>query len=906
MLKIQYFILLITCITVTVATAAALTVSDLVCEYKTNPIGIDIEQPRLSWKIESPARNVMQTAFEIRTAATEKELLRGKKILWQDKVETDQSIHIPYKGPALKSGQRVYWQVRVWDNHNKKSKWSSPAFWEMGLLKTSDWKADWITPEFEFTDTPCPVLRKSFALDKKPVTARAYISALGMYEAELNGQKIGNQELTPGWTAYDERIQYQTFDITDQLSVGENVVGAMLGKGWFRGYLAWEGNGNIYGETSALVLQLHLTFADGSEKWIVTDKSWKAAHSPILMSEIYNGETYDARKEMPEWSQAGFDDSDWKGVKKVDHSKKILMASEGTPIVKVEELEPINYIETPAGERVIDFGQNMVGWVHFQVSGESGDRVVLRHAEVLDKDGNFYTENLRAAKQRIEYILKGNGVETFEPTFTFQGFRYICVDEWPGEIDLANFTGVVIHSEMPETGSFVCSNELINQLQHNIQWGQKGNFVDVPTDCPQRDERLGWTGDAQAFAPTACFNHDVAAFYTKWLEDLEADQKDNGSVPHVIPDVLTYRKEQGGGSAGWADAATIVPLTVYDYYGDERILAEQYKSMKAWVDYMAMKAGDSYFWNTDFTFGDWLAFNTNRSDYPGATTDKDLITQAFFALSTSNLIKAAKVLDKTEDVKTYSDLLENIKKVFNDEFVTPNGRLGSNTQTAYTLALAFDLLPKEKCAAAAERLAADVRSFKHITTGFLGTPLICHVLSDWGYWDEAFMLLTRTDYPSWLYPVTQGATTIWERWDGQKPDGSFQNKGMNSFNHYAYGAIGDWLYKKVAGLNQQENSAGFKAISIDPTPGGGLNHAAATYQSIYGTIHSGWKIEDGQTAVTVKIPANTTAEIHLDAGKNKITESGKPLDRVKGIQDVKETETGMIISAGSGDYTFQF
>jgi alpha-L-rhamnosidase len=553
-------------------------------------------------------------------------------------------------------------------------------------------------------------------------------------------------------------------------------------------------------------------------------------------------------------------------------------------------------------------GQNMVGWIRFRVRGPAGARVKLRHAEVLDKSGNFYTENLRNAKQVVEYILRSGGEEAFEPHFTFQGFRYVAVDEWPGELSLDDMTGVVIYSDITPTGTFECSNPMINQLQHNIRWGQKGNFLDVPTDCPQRDERLGWTGDAQVFARTACFNADVAAFYTRWLADLAADQQPSGAVPHVIPNVLSLGKPEGGSaSAGWADASVVVPWTVYLCYGDTRILEKQYASMKAWVDYMARRGGDSYFWNSDHTFGDWLAFATTRSDYPGATTDKDLILQAYFARSTDLLQRTARILGKTADAEKYGQMLGKIREVFRDEFITPNGRLASNTQTAYSLALAFDLVPADQKKVAAKRLVEDVRRFKHITTGFLGTPPICHMLSDNGYLDEAYMLLNRKKYPSWLYPITKGATTIWERWDGIKPDGSFQNKGMNSFNHYAYGAIGEWLYRVVAGIEIDEHNPGYKHIIIQPHPGGGLTHARARLDSMYGPIESGWCLGQNVMKVDIEVPPNTTATVRLPAVKiDEVTEGDEQFKEVEGITDSYQDEDTAVICVGSGRYSFKY
>jgi alpha-L-rhamnosidase len=891
--------------------AAPATVANLKCEYKTNPIDIDALQPRLSWQLSSPDRGVMQSAYQVRVGETAEAL--ASTPLWDSgRIQSEASHLVVYGGPAAQSGKRYFWQVRVWTGGDQPSEWSAPAFWEMGLLTPSDWKASWINAvidEDPKKSNPSIMFRKEFQVAAPLRSARAYVTSLGLYEMELNGKKVGDQVFTPGWTSYDTRLQYQVYDVKGLLKQGKNAVGVVTGDGWYRGNIAFQRQRNAYGQNIGLLVQIQLTYADGRTALVTTDASWKASTGPILASDIYNGESYDARLEKPGWSTSGFADKDWKAVKVAEAPKAAIIAPAGPPVRKIQEIKPVKILRTPKGDTVVDMGQNMVGWIRLNVKGPAGTKVTLRHAEVLDKAGNFYTENLRVAKQTDTFILKGAAAaETFEPHFTFHGFRFVAVDGFPGELALNNLTGVVIHSDMHSTGTFESSNALINQLQHNIQWGQKGNFVDVPTDCPQRDERLGWTGDAQAFARTAAFNFDTAGFYTKWLKDLAADQKESGSVPHVIPNVLDRKNPTAStGSAGWADAAVVVPWTVYLVYGDTRILEQQYPSMKAWVDYQTRQAGESLLWKKDFTFGDWLAFATTRSDYPGATTDKDLVCQAYFIRSTDLLQRTATILGKAEDAAKYADLLTKIKKVFFDEFVTPNGRLTSNTQTAYALALGFNILPESLRAGAAQRLAEDVRTFKHLTTGFLGTPLLCQVLSDYGYWDEAFMLLNRKEYPSWLYPVTQGATTIWERWDGQKPDGSFQDKGMNSFNHYAYGAIGEWLYKAVAGIEIDPQQPAYRHIMFQPHPGGGLDRAKAAIETIYGKAVSDWKIANGQFTFAVEVPANSRATVRLPgARRDQVREGGRPLAEGAGITAIADGNGAVMVEIGSGKYAFDY
>ncbi|MBW6537139.1 MAG: glycoside hydrolase family 78 protein [Mariniphaga sp.] len=876
-------------------------IQELVCEYHANPVGIDVQKPRLSWKIFSDQKNVMQSAYEIRVADSPANLNRKNRLIWESgKVNSSQSVNVEYQGPKIEPMQRVYWQVRVWDNQNKATKWSEPAYWEMGLTQSELWTASWITMENEKEmegSKPSHYLRKEFSTSKKINSARVYVSALGLYELYLNGKKVGDELFTPGWTSYKNRIQYQTYDVTSMLK-SENTLGAILGDGWFRGNIGFRNQRDYYGDKLALIAQLHITYSDGTTETVGTDESWKATTGPIIFSDIYNGETYDARLEMQGWATTSFDDSNWGTVAKLDHPKDILIAPQGVPVKAVEEISPIEILTTPKGETVFDMGQNMVGWVRLKVKGNRGDAVTLKFAEVLDKEGNFYIENLRAAKATDVYILKGDGEEIYEPRFTFHGFRYVKIEDFPGTPQLDNITGVVIYSDMEPTGTFACSEPLINQLQHNIQWGQKGNFLDVPTDCPQRDERLGWTGDAQVFVSTSTFNFNVASFFTKWMKDVAADQGPDGKVNHVVPDVLNG----AGGSAAWADAAIIIPWQMYLAYGDKRMLEVQYPSMVGWVNYMKNRAGDDYLWIGDTHYGDWLAFATTRSDYPGATTEKDLIATAYYAQSTKTLADIAQILGKTDDAEKYSNLSEKVKEAFINEFVTPAGRLVSHTQTAYSLALAFNLLPENLIPKAAEYLAGDVDKFKHLTTGFVGTPLLCKTLSNHGYEDLAFMLLNRKEYPSWLYPVTQGATTIWERWDGQKPDGTFQNAGMNSFNHYAYGAIGEWLYNYVAGIQIDSDNPGYKHFFLAPHPGGGLTHAKAEFKSMYGNIKSDWKVEGDQMVYDVTIPANTTATVTLPAASSeKILLNDSPLKN-----DAQQNDEGVTLKLGSGEYRFSY
>ncbi len=898
-------ILFLSIILITANMNAQEKLGNLLCENSTNPIGLDISQPRFSWVLNSDERSVLQTAYEIKVSL-DKSPSVSKNLVWQSgKQMSDQSVHVTYGGKALQPTKRYYWQVRIWDNEGNTSAWSEPAFFEMGMMNPAQWQAKWITAGYQEDSVlrPSPFFRRNFSSSKKISSARAYITSLGIYEAFINGKRVGDMYLTPGWTSYNKRLQYQVFDITDLIQQGSNTIGVALGSGWYRGFLAWGNNKNIYGKELALLVQLQLNYSDGSSSMILSDESWKSSTGAVRYSEIYHGETIDASKEQAGWNTHSFDDSKWSPVKIKEHSKESIIATYNEPIKKHEAFKAVKVITTPAGEKVIDFGQNLVGLVEVKLSGNAGDTVKIFHAEVLDNKGNFYIDNLRAAAQKNMYVLDGKGEKTFSPHFTFQGFRYIKVEGIKGEWRPENFTAYALYSAMKPTGSFSSSHALLNQLQHNIQWGQKGNFLDVPTDCPQRDERLGWTGDAQVFAKTAAYNMQVNNFFSKWLKDVAADQQPNGSVPFVVPNVLG---PGAGASAGWADVATIIPWDMYRIYGDKRILEDQFSSMKLWVKYMQDNSTNNL-WNKGFHFGDWLFYRPfDDNDGRSAVTDKYLIAQCFFAHSTQLVINAATVLGKSDDVSYYTDLLQKVKTAFQKEYMTSTGRLVSGTQTAYVLALNFDMLPNEIRMQTADRLSENIKSYgNHLTTGFLGTPYLCHVLTRFGYDSVAFKLLMQETYPSWLYPVKMGATTIWERWDGIKPDGTFQTPGMNSFNHYAYGAIGDWMYKVVAGIDMFEDVPGYKRIRIKPHVGGGLTEVNGKLDTYYGAIGSHWKLKDGQFSLDVEIPANTTATIFIpSASGESVKENGNALKDVKGIKVVGNEKGYTMVEVGSGKYSF--
>jgi alpha-L-rhamnosidase len=886
-----------------------LRVEALKTEYQSNPIGIDVRTPRLSWRIQADRRGTMQSAYQIRVATDSGSLARAP--LWDSgKVPSESSIFRSYGGPPTRSGTRYYWQVRVWDNEGRISPWSAPAFWETGLLDRADWKSQWITPDLiedSSRANPSPMLRRAFTLAQRVASARLYLTSLGLNIVEVNGQPVTDNLFRPGWTSYDKRLQYDTYDVTPLVRSGANAIGVTLGDGWYRGHIGFEGKRNNYGKRLGLLAQLVVRYADGRTQVVGTDGQWKSSSGPILVSDIYDGETYDARLEKSGWSRAGYDDNSWSGVRMLDGVTAALVAPVGPPVRRMQELKPVRIIRTPAGETVFDLGQNMVGWVRLKLNGPAGTTVRLRHAEVLDKAGNFYTANLRDAAQVVRYTLGGKGVEIYEPHFSFQGFRYVAVDSFPGTPTLDAITGIVVYSDMTPTGTFETSNPLVNRLQQNIVWGQRGNFLDIPTDCPQRDERLGWTGDAQVFSRTAAFNMDVAGFFAKWLADVAADQHSDGAVPWVIPDVLGRTNPTFAASAGWSDVAVIVPWNMYQAYGDTAVLARQYPSMRAWVEYERAQAGPGFLWTKGFHFGDWLAFQTTRADYPGATTDKDLIATAYFAHSTDLLARTAAVLGRADDARHYRTLFDNVRAAFQREYVTSTARLTSNTQTAYVLALEFDLLPDAMRAGAAQRLAEDVRRMGHLTTGFLGTPALTRMLSENGYVDDAYNLLLNDKYPSWLYEVKQGATTIWERWDGLKPDSTFEDAGMNSFNHYAYGAVGDWMYRVLGGLNGDPAQPGYKHIIVRPQPGGGFTYAMATLMTPHGEAASGWKIDGNRLGITVRVPANSYATVFLPGAQlQDVREGASALGSAAGVRQSTQLGDRVRLELGSGRYEFVY
>lgn len=840
-------------------------------DYQKNPVGVE-GIPQFGWEILCDKRNMLQKSYWLQIAENQN---FSEMIYDSGRVDSGESAHVVVSDIQLESARTYYVRVRIADK-DEESPWSGVASFTTALLRKEEWKADFVSAEnenFYKEVSKATYVRGDFFIKAKIKEAYAYTTALGLYEFYLNGKKVGQDEMTPGWTSYKKHLLYQTYVVTDYLKEGNNIAGAMVGAGWYKGVMGLTKARNNYGDQTAFSMQLVVRYEDGSAETICTDESWMGTDAPIVFAEIYDGEIYDAALEVSGWAEAMEPKGRWHNVQKVQTDTSVLCAQSGSKVQVMNLIPAKNIFQTPKGETVIDFGQNMAGRIQVTAAGRKGDAIELRCFEVLDRDGNVYLDNLRQAKATMKYIFGRDGTITYHPRFTFMGFRYAQIVSYPGVPRKDDFIAQVLHSNMEQTGDITCSNSLLNQLHHNYLWGLKSNFLDVPTDCPQRDERLGWTGDAQIFCRTACYLMNAYTFYRKWLVDVAADQTPEGGVPHVVPNIEEGRTDdnwllsQGEHSAAaWADVAVINPWTLYLMYGDEEILRRQYKSMKGWIDFMRGHAED-YIWNYKLQFGDWVALDAEEGSYFGATPN-ELTCTAYYAYSTNLFSKIADILGKKDVAEEYRKLYENIVRKFQKTFFTEDGSLTAQTQTAHIVALYFQLTPEKyvkKILEALKRLLD--KEDGHLVTGFVGTPYFCHALSQNGAVKEAYDLLLKEDFPSWLYQVKMGATTIWEHWDGMKPDGTMWSPDMNSFNHYAYGAIGEWMYRVMAGLEVDEKEPGFKHAILYPRIGGGLVWVDGVYHSIYGDVKVRWEAEGNQVMLTLHIPANTTAEIYLDGAK---------------------------------------
>ena len=880
------------------ALGAGLGVDELRCEYRDSPKGIDCPDPRLSWILKSDQRGQRQSAYRIIVASGEDPLKRDKGDLWDTGQQpSDRTCQIVYSGRPLASGQRCFWKVKVWDKDGRPSAWSKPASWTMGLMKPSDWKAKWVgcdglldALKEKPTIPPVPYLRREFAIGKTVKRATLYASALGLYEMHINGKRVGSDYFTPGDCDFRKRTYYLTYDVTEMLKSGDNAIGAILGEGWYASYMAFSGKRNWYGGQPRLLAQIDIEFADGSKQTVGTDESWKARYGPIVEADMLMGCVYDARKEMPGWDTAGFNDRAWQAVTVDGGVKQSISAKPDEPVRVFEQIKPIKMTEPKPGAYTFDLGQNMVGWARLKLRGKPGRKITVRHAEMLNPDGTVYTTNLRAAKCIDTYYLKGRGEETLEPHFTFHGFRYVEITGLDAAPELDSVTGVVVHSDMPRTGNFACSSKLVNQLFHNIIWGQKGNYLEIPTDCPQRDERAGWTGDAQVFMPTAAFNFDVSSFFTKWLVDLITDgQRPDTTFPDVAPDLAL-----GSGNAAWGDAAVICTHQMYKIYGDTRAVRQHFPALVKYMDWQLTNSAD--YVRGQGAYGDWLNL--------GGGVKSEVLGTAYFAYTARLMAELAVAIDRDDDALKYADLADRIKASFIRHFVSNDGSILESSQTGYALALTLDLLPEDVRPKTEQKLVDDIKGRDwHLASGFVGTPRLLQALHMGGRDDVAYKLLLQETFPSWLFQVKLGATTMWERWDGWTPDKGFQDPGMNSFNHYAFGAVGEYLYENVCGISA--GAPGFKKITIRPVIGEGLDWAKCSYESIRGTISSSWKKTGVRLTLDVAIPPNTTAKVYVPAASPEmVTESGKPASGAEGVQFVKMDGRYAVFEVGGGKYKF--
>ncbi|MCP5533621.1 MAG: family 78 glycoside hydrolase catalytic domain [Akkermansiaceae bacterium] len=903
---------------------AAITPTDLRCEYLENPQAIGTTQPRFSWRLASTdpgARNVVQKAWEIEVIEGSSDR-PGRKLWSSGKVESSASHQIEYAGEALASRDRATWRVRVWDGTGDESSWSAPATFAVGLLEPTDWKAHWISARddgaFETTQniqnfaddpkrgrltvTPAKYMRTEFAASNIE-RATLHATALGVFNVEINGQRVSDERLAPGWSAYQRRIHSKTWDVTRLMKEGGNAIGATLCDGWYAGYVAYglftgqeglvpglEGR-SYYGISPALRVQLEIERADGSVETIVSDASWKTSTGPITESDILMGESYDAGKEMPGWSSPGFDDSSWEHAVVKTGTDSCVEPHPGPPVRPVMEIPAKTVTERKPGVFVFDLGQNISGVVRLKVKGKAGDKVTIRHAEMLHKDGNLSTENLRCARAVDTYILRGDPEgETWQPEFTYHGFQYVELTGFPGKPDNGAVTGVVIHSDTPFHGSFECDDPMLNRLYQNIVWTQRANFFEMPTDCPQRDERMGWTGDAQIYVRAATFNADIASFYTKWLRDLNDDQWDYGAYPPYAPRPFSRPNEHH--AAGWMDAGVICPWTIWQVYGDTRVIREHWRKMKDFMEWRAKRDPELKGAEDDCGFGDWLSIGEVKTPIP-------FIDLAYHAYCARLMAEMAETIGETKDAAKYRKRWREVRAKFAARYVRTDGTLKIGNQTACAMALFYGLVPDDRRAGAAEQLAGLIRDNGNLmTTGFLGTRPLLPALSENGHHDLAGTLMRQRAFPSWGYEVENGATTIWERWNSYTKEGGVHTPEMNSFSHYAFGAVCEWMMSELGGIDRA--AAGFDRVKIAPRPVEGIGRAAVSTMTRHGRIACSWKIDGGDFTAEVVVPPNTTAEITLPVD-GPVREGELAADDAPGILK----SNGNRLVASSGTYHFR-
>jgi alpha-L-rhamnosidase len=896
-------------------------IQNLRCEYRQNPEGLDVTKPRLSWTLVSSRRGDYQLAYQVLAASDEKLLRTNHADLWDSgRIDSTQSFHIVYQGSPLTSRQRVFWKVKVWDSDGKPSSWSSVGRWTMGLLDPTDWRARWITDDRTFTPPGTNAgplhtrgavqFRKEFSVEKPIRKATVYVTGLGLYELRLNGDRVGDHLLAPEWTSYSKRIQYQASDVTKLLRRGRNAIGASVGEGWYLGRLMGI-PGNAYGNDQRFLLQLEIEHTDGSKNTVFTDDSWRSTtDGPIRASGIYDGETYDARRDEPGWDKAGFAHATWRTVRPVEPGPGRLVWQPNEPIRVMQELKPIRLAEPKPGVFVFDFGQNMVGWCRLRVNEPAGTTLTLRHAEMINDDGTVYTANLRGAPQIDRFTTRGGGTEIFEPHFTYHGFRYLEITGLTQRPKLDSAVGRVFYSSSPPAGLFECSNPSLNQLMRNILWTERANLMSSPNDCPQRDERFGWMGDIQAFAQTGMFNFDLAAFFTKWVPDIRDDQADDGRFPDFAPHPGNPNAAFCGAPA-WADAGVIVPWRAFLNYGDQRLLADHFDAARRWVEYIRQLNPDLIWLKgrnndyNDWLNGDWI----RQKDWPakGASVPNEVFATAFFAHSAELVAQMAGVLGKSDEQRRYAELAAAIKQAFNQKFVDADARILGDTQGGYALALNFNLLPEKLRPSVARHLVENIHKYgDHLSTGIQTTHRAMLELTRYGYQDLAWQILTNRTFPSWFYMIDNGATTIWERWDGYVKGRGFQDAGMNSFNHWAFGAVGEWIWRNVGGLNPDETAPGYAHFSIRPRRCPGVTWSKVKFDSIRGPIAIDWRVKKGKFYLTLQVPPSSSATVYLPTREpEQVRENGRLASSVPGIQFRGVADDGSAIyDVPSGKYFF--